>query len=181
MKRVCVYCGSRDGNSPEFATATDDLADQLVARGYEGVYGGGRVGLMGKLADRVLRGGGTMIGVIPEHLATVELTHPDVADMRVVSSMHERKALMMELSDAFIALPGGFGTMEELFEVLCWKQLGLHANPIGLLNVNGFYDGLQQFLAEMSNDGFLYPGNLESVVVESDAARLMDRLESSSG
>lgn len=179
MKRVCVYCGSRSGANKNFVEAAEAIGHAIADRGYEGVYGGGRVGLMGVVADSVLRRGGSIIGVIPEHLATVELTHPDVADMRVVTSMHERKAMMMELSDAFIALPGGFGTMEELFEVLCWRQLGLHANPVGVLNVDGFYDGLQQFLHNMAQSEFLYPGNLDSLIVESDVDKLMARLEQS--
>ena len=179
MKRICIYCGSRHGNKSEFTQAAESIAAAVVARGYGGVYGGGRVGLMGVVADRVLADGGSMIGVIPEHLATVELIHPDVADMRVVTSMHERKALMIELSDAFVALPGGFGTMEELFEVLCWKQLGLHEKPIGLLNVAGFYDRLRQFADDMATDGFVTPGNLEYLIVESDPEILMARLEQS--
>lgn len=153
------------------------LAQTLVRRGWGVVFGGGRVGLMGILADTALAAGGEVIGVIPEHLSTVELTHPDVADMRVVSSMHERKKLMMDLSDAFIALPGGFGTMEELFEVLCWRQIGLHSPPIGLLDVDGFYAGLTDLLARMVSDDFLSAESLEALVIDEDVERLIDRLQ----
>ena len=132
---------------------------------------------MGVLADAVLAGGGEVIGVIPEHLSTVELTHPDVADMRVVGSMHERKKLMMDLSDAFIALPGGLGTMEELFEVLCWRQIGLHSRPIGLLEVDGFYTELQQLLHRMVRHDFLREQSVEDFIVEEDVDTLLGRLQ----
>ena len=134
---------------------------------------------MGVLADEMMRLGGQVIGVIPEHLAAIELTHPDVPDMRVVGSMHERKALMLELSDAFIALPGGFGTMEELFEVVSWRQMGLHPHPVGLLNTGGFYDHLQQFVRTMATAEFLYPNHVDSLIIDTDPEKLMDRLEQS--
>lgn len=177
MKRVCVFCGSRDGSSARYAEATRALGQHLSSEGYEAVYGGGRVGLMGVLADSMLEAGGRVIGVIPEYLATVELTHPDVPDMRVVGSMHERKATMLELSDAFVALPGGFGTMEELFEVISWQQLQLHHHPVGVLNVDGFYDHLQRFVGDMADHGFLYPDYVESLIIESEVRQLMERLQ----
>ena len=160
-----------------FARQTTLLAQALVRRGHGVVFGGGRVGLMGVLADTALAAGGEVIGVIPEHLSTVELTHPDVPDMRVVSSMHERKKLMMDLSDAFIALPGGFGTMEELFEVLCWRQIGLHSPPIGLLDVDGFYSGLTDLLARMASDDFLSERSRATLVIDEDVESLIDRLQ----
>lgn len=178
MKRVCVYCGSRRGSAEVFAEAAKELGRALVERGLELVYGGGKVGLMGIIADAVLAAGGHVIGVIPEHLATIELTHPDVPDMRVVKSMHERKALMIELSDAFVAMPGGFGTMEELFEVLCWRQLGLHSSPVAVLNAGGFYDDLDRFVNRMVSAEFLCSSNAESVIMNADVAPLLDRLKS---
>lgn len=179
MKRVCVFCGSRDGGDSAFADATRELGLFLVSQGCQAVYGGGRVGLMGVLADTMLRAGGHVIGVIPEYLATIELTHPNVPDMRVVGSMHERKALMLELSDAFVTLPGGFGTMEELFEVISWQQLRLHDHPVGVLNVNGFYDTLEQQVCVMADSGFLYPEYVESLIIDDSVAGLMERLEQS--
>ena len=177
MTRVCVYCGSREGTDPVFARQTVLLANALASRGLGVVFGGGRVGLMGVLADAVLAAGGEVIGVIPEHLSTVELIHPDVTEMRVVGSMHERKAMMMDLSDAFIALPGGFGTMEELFEVLCWRQIGLHSWPVGLLEVDGFYSGLRQLLSRMVSDEFLCSEPAGSLIIDEDVDTLIDRLQ----
>ncbi|MFK7818693.1 MAG: TIGR00730 family Rossman fold protein [Planctomycetaceae bacterium] len=177
MKRIGVYCGSRSGSDPDFEESPQELGRLIVSCGFGAVYGGGQVGLMGALADAVLENNGSIIGVIPEHLASIELQHPSVTDMRVVGSMHQRKALMIELSDAFIALPGGFGTMEELFEVLCWEKLGLHRNPIGLLNVNGFYDQLVSFIQHMDKTGFLNAGNLDALIVESEPEELMTRIE----
>lgn len=176
MKRVCVYCGSRSGSEDVFAESAKALGTALAERGLELVYGGGKVGLMGVVADAVLAAGGHVIGVIPEHLSTVELVHPNVPDMRVVKSMHERKALMIELSDSFIAMPGGFGTMEELFEVLCWRQLSLHASPIAILNAGGFYDDLVRFINRMVSDEFLCSSNAKSVIIDSKAGPLLDQL-----
>ena len=147
MKRICVFCGASPGARPEYAEATVELARLLVADGIGVVYGGGGVGLMGVLADAVLAEGGEVIGVIPRALMDREIAHRDVTEMRVVGSMHERKALMAELSEAFVALPGGIGTLEELFEVYTWAQLGLHRKPCALLNVEGYFDGIAEFLA----------------------------------
>src|ERR671939_1854337 len=142
MDRLCVYAGSNAGVRPEYAEAAVALARELVARGIGLVYGGGRVGLMGVLADTVLSGGGEAIGVIPQALVDREIGHQGLTELRVVGSMHERKALMAELADGFVALPGGAGTLEELIEIYTWSQLGLHRKPMGVLNVNGYYDGL---------------------------------------
>src|ERR671932_40439 len=142
MRRLCVYAGSNAGARPEYARAAEELARELVARGIGLVYGGGRVGLMGVLADTVLAGGGEAIGVIPQALVDREVGHQGLTELRVVGSMHERKALMAELADAFVALPGGYGTWEEFFEIVTWVQLGLHPKPCGLLNVAGYYDPL---------------------------------------
>ena len=146
MKRVCVFSGSSPGADIAYRAAAIDLGHGLVDRGIELVYGGAHVGLMGVLADAALEGGGRVTGVIPQSLVEREIAHPGLSDLRIVDSMHERKALMAELADAFVALPGGIGTLEELFEVYTWNQLGLHAKPLGLFNVRGYFDGLVRFL-----------------------------------
>ena len=146
MRSVCVFCGANPGARPAYAEATEELARLLVAQGIGVVYGGGGVGLMGKLADAVLHHGGEITGVIPRPLVDREIGHREVRDLRVVESMHERKALMAELAEAFVALPGGIGTLEELFEVYTWSQLGLHQKPCGLLDVEGYYHGIAAFL-----------------------------------
>jgi uncharacterized protein (TIGR00730 family) len=176
LKRVCVYCGSRDGSRPAYAQAARDLGAELARRGLGLVYGGGRIGLMGVLADALLAAGGSVTGVIPRALVSKEVAHLDLADLRVVGSMHERKALMAELSDGFIALPGGFGTLEEIFEVLTWSQLRLHRKPCGLLNVEGFYDSLLAFLDHAVREDFLRARLRASTLVETDPARLLDLL-----
>lgn len=176
LKRICVYCGSRRGHRVGYRKAATELGQFLAARGIELVYGGGSVGLMGVLADSVVRSGGNVIGVIPEFLAVKELLHPGISDMRLVPDMHARKAMMADLADAFIALPGGFGTFEELFETMTWSQLGLHAKPIGLLNVDGFFDHLLAFLELGFEEGFLKPADRELFHVEEDVERLLQRL-----
>ena len=173
--RVCVYCGSSAGNRPEFAEAARQFGTLLAARGSRLVFGGGSVGLMGILADAVLEAGGQVTGVIPHGLRTRELAHEGVSEMIVVDSMHARKQRMVGLADAFIALPGGIGTMDELFETWTWLQLGIHAKAVGLLNVAGYYDALLLFLKQMSHRGFLRPEHLESLLVDTDAERLIER------
>ena len=155
IKRICVYCGSNSGSRPSYTKAARDMGLALTQRGLELVYGGGRVGLMGALADSVLAAGGHVIGIIPQSLAAREVGHHGLKDLRVVNSMHERKALMAELADAFIALPGGFGTLEEISEVLTWAQLGLHRKPYGFLNVEGFYDSLLSFFDHAVAENFI--------------------------
>lgn len=176
LTRVCVFCGSSPGARPAYAEAARDLGAALAADGIELVYGGGNVGLMGIVADAVLEGGGHVIGVIPEHLTLREIDHPGVQDLRVVDTMHERKALMHDLSDGFITLPGGLGTMEELFEIWTWLQLGLHAKPIGLLQVAGYYDALLQFLDHGVEEGFIALRFRELVVAGSDPEDLLAEL-----
>lgn len=178
MRRICVYCGSRKGERAAYRLATESLGRSLVAQGIELVYGGGSVGMMGVLADEVLAAGGHVIGVIPELLAVKELLHPGVSDMRLVPDMHARKALMADLSDAFIALPGGFGTLEELFETITWAQLGIHAKPIGILNVAGYFDGLLSFLDRSFDDGFIRDKYRELYHVADTPDELLDRLRS---
>jgi uncharacterized protein (TIGR00730 family) len=176
MRRICVFCGASPGARPEYADATAELARLLVAEGIGVVYGGGGVGLMGVLADAMLAGGGEIIGVIPRALVDREIAHRDVEDMRIVGSMHERKALMAELSDAFVAAPGGIGTLEELFEVYTWAQLGLHRKPCALLNVEGYFDGIASFLGHAVEERFLRVEHLEVLMVETEPGPLVERL-----
>ena len=176
LKRLCVFCGSSSGFDAVYRQAAVDLGQLVAAQRIELVYGGGRVGLMGAIADAVLQAGGHVIGVIPEFLATKELLHEEVSQMRVTNDMHERKALMSELSDAFVAMPGGLGTFEELFEVLTWSQLGLHGKPVGLLNVAGYFDPLLAMVDRAIADGFCANEHRQLFVVDTNPANLLDRL-----
>jgi uncharacterized protein (TIGR00730 family) len=175
--RVCVYAGSTPGVRSQYADAARALARVLCARRRGIVFGGSRSGLMGVLADEALARGGEVIGVIPRHLMAREIAHRSLTDLQVVDTMHERKARMAELADAFVALPGGIGTLEELVEMLTWSQLGLHAKPIGIVNVDGYYDGLLAFLQHAVSEGFLSPVTRDRVAVESDPAALLDQLD----
>jgi uncharacterized protein (TIGR00730 family) len=173
---VCVYCGSRPGADPAHAQAAR-LTGQLIGQqGWQLVYGGGKVGLMGIVADAVLAAGGRVVGVIPHKLREREVGHSQLSEIHVVDTMHQRKQMMAERADAFLALPGGIGTLEELFEVWTWRQIGYHDQPIGLLNVNGFYDGLLTFLRDTVSGGFLEQAQLDSLHVGQDAAALLQRL-----
>lgn len=176
MKRVCVYCGSSIGNQPIYREMAEAMGALLARRGIGLVYGGGNVGLMGVVADAALAGGGEVIGVIPHALANREIAHAGVTDLRVVDSMHTRKALMAELSDAFIAMPGGVGTFEEFFEAVTWTQLGVHRKPCGLLNVGGFYSPLAAFIDQAVDEGFIKPIHRAMIVVDDDPERLLDSL-----
>jgi uncharacterized protein (TIGR00730 family) len=176
LRSLCVFCGSATGARDDYAQAARHLGRLLAERGTRLVYGGGNVGLMGVLADEVLSRGGHVIGVIPRHLVDRELAHTGATELRVVASMHERKALMAELADAFVALPGGIGTLEELLEITTWAQLGLHNKPIGLLNVCGYYRPLLAMLAAAAQEGFLLPENQQLITVAQDAESLLDRL-----
>ena len=155
MRNICVFCGSQSGTDRRYRQAAVELGGLLAQRGHGLVYGGGHVGLMGIIADAVLEAGGSVTGVIPRPMTERELAHETVTKLYVVSSMHERKALMASLSDAFIALPGGYGTLEELFEVIAWAQLGIHRKPIGLLNVAGYFDALLSLVEHMIGEGFI--------------------------
>ncbi len=177
FRQVCVFCGSNVGTDPAYAHAAAELGREIVRRGWGLVYGGGSVGLMGVVADAVLAAGGEVTGVIPEMLATKELLHPRATKMHIAPTMHARKALMEELSDAFVALPGGYGTFEELLEIITWAQLGIHAKPIGLLNVAGFYDGLTGFFEHAIEHGFIKPKQRGLIVAAESPAELLDRLE----
>ena len=176
MTRVCVFCGSSPGMRAAYAEGARALGVELVRRGIGLVYGGGSVGLMGAVADAVLSAGGEVIGVIPGPLATREIAHPNVTEMRVVSSMHERKATMASLVDGFIALPGGLGTLEETLEILTWSQLGIHRKPVALLNLEGYYDGLLRFLTHAVREGFIRPEYVALMLFADTAAELLDLL-----
>lgn len=176
MKRIAVYCGSNKGTRPEYAAAAQALGALLARERIELVYGGGMVGLMGIVADAVLQHGGHVIGVIPEKLVIKEVVHEKLPDLRVVKDMHERKAMMANLSDAFIALPGGYGTFEEFFEVLAWSQLGWHPKPFGLLNIADFYSPLLRFLDHTREEGFIRPQHRELVLVENSAEKMLQQL-----
>jgi hypothetical protein len=176
MRRVCVFCGSSVGRQPAFAEAAEAMGALLARRGIGLVYGGGNVGLMGVLADAALKHGGEVIGVIPQALADREIAHTGVTTLHVVDSMHTRKAMMAELSDAFIAMPGGVGTFEEFFEAVTWTQLGLHRKACGLLNVNAFYSPLAAFIDQAVTEGFIRPVHRSTIVVDDDPARLLDTL-----
>lgn len=177
MKALCIYCGSRMGASPVYADAARAMAAAMVANNIALVYGGGRVGLMGVIADEVLRLGGEATGIIPQALMDKEIGHAGLTRLHVVKDMHERKAMMAQLSDGFVAMPGGIGTLEELFEIFTWSQLGLHDKPIGLLNVDGFYDGLIGFLQHVVNEQFLSPQQASLLVQDSRADALVARLK----
>ena len=177
MKRIAVYCGSQKGVRPEYAASAQALGALLAREKIELVYGGGMVGLMGIVADAVLQHGGHVIGVIPEKLVIKEVVHEKLPDLRVVKTMHERKALMAELADGFIALPGGFGTFEEFFEVLAWSQLGWHQKPFGLLDAGGFYRHLLEFLDHTVHEGFIRAKHRELVLAEPDAEKLLRRMK----
>jgi uncharacterized protein (TIGR00730 family) len=173
LKRICVFCGSSEGRDPRYRDAARDLGRRLVSSGHALVYGGGAVGLMGILAGAVLQGGGEAIGVIPEILASREVVHTGVKDLRVVTSMHARKALMYELADAFIILPGGLGTLDELFEVMTWTQLGLHSKPIGLLNVASYFSPLLEMIDRAVEGGFIPQESRAFLTVSEDPAEIL--------
>jgi hypothetical protein len=177
MKRICVFCGSSGGSQREYRACAEELGTELTRRNIGLVFGGGDVGLMGAIADAVLEAGGEAIGVIPEHLMAREIGHKELTKLHIVRSMHERKALMADLSDAFIALPGGFGTLEEFFEVLTWSQLGLHAKPCGIINVLEYYTPLLAMLDHAVEERFLKPQNRALVLASATAADLLQALE----
>ncbi|MSU58063.1 MAG: TIGR00730 family Rossman fold protein [Pedosphaera sp.] len=175
MKRLCVFCGSSHGNSPAFTAAARELGEAIAARGIELVYGGSHVGLMGVVADAALARGGKVIGVLPRFMADKELAHPKLTQLHLVETMHERKQLMAELAEGFVALPGGFGTIEEIFEAVTWAQLHLHEFPCGVLNVDGYYDSLVEFLRVSVAKGFVRQKQFESVIVASSVDEMFRR------
>jgi uncharacterized protein (TIGR00730 family) len=177
LSAICVFCGSARGARDSYADAAERLADELARRGIRLVYGGGNVGLMGVVADAAIARGVPVTGIIPGNLASKELAHHGIDDLRIVESMHARKALMAELSDGFVALPGGIGTFEEWFEVLTWSQLGMHRKPCALLDVDGYYGSLLELLDRSVAEGFLKPKHRAKVLVASEAAELLDAME----
>jgi len=178
MKTICVYCGSSSGKSPEYRKAARALAKEMVARNISLVYGGADVGLMGEIANTVLAHGGEVTGIIPQSLIDKEVGRQGLTKLHIVDSMHARKALMAELSDGFIALPGGLGTLEELFEVLTWSQLGFHNKPCGLLNIKQYYDGLSQFLDHAVSQQFVKPIHRDMLIKANNPSKLLDQMES---
>ncbi len=177
LSSLCVYCGSSSGTLPEYARAATAFGTLLASRGITLVYGGGKVGLMGAVANAVLAAGGKVIGVIPHLLLEKEVAHAGLTELHAVASMHERKMKMAELSEAFVALPGGIGTLEEIFEVTTWTQLGFHSKPCAFLNVAGFYDPLFAFLQQLVDQQFLKASHLDTLFIETEMERLLDRLE----
>lgn len=178
MSTICVYCGSSPGTDPAFLRAAREVGALIAQRGHSLVYGGGNTGLMGVVADAVLTAGGQVVGVIPDNFVRQELEHRGLTKLHVVSTMHERKALMASLADGFLALPGGIGTLEEIAEVFVWTQLGLHAKPCALLNINGYYDPLVSFLTRMTDTRFLRAEQLSQLIVAREPAEALDRLQS---
>src|SRR6185312_10597339 len=174
--RICVFCGSNSGSRASYTKTADELGRLLARSNLALVYGGGRVGLMGSIANAALKEGGEVIGVIPESLVRKEVAHTGLSDLRVVQTMHERKALMAELSDAFIALPGGFGTLDELCEILTWAQLGLHGKPCGVLNVEGYFDPLLALFERAVEERFLHPRHREMLITANDPGKLLKEM-----
>jgi len=175
IRSICVFCGAGRGHDPRYAAAAAAVGERLANGGIQLVYGGGRLGLMGTLADAALAAGGRVVGVIPRGLVDRELAHPDVTELRIVDSLHERKAVMAGLADGFIALPGGLGTLEELAEVLSWAQLDLHAKPVGLLDVGGYFAQLEAFLDHAVAEGFVAERHRRLLLVDDDLERLLGR------
>ncbi len=178
---LCVYCGTATGARPDYVNAAHELGRLMAAQNIAMVYGGGRVGLMGVIADAAISGGGQVTGIITEALKSRELGHLGISELRVVDTMHERKKAMADLARAFIALPGGVGTLDEVFEMLCWAQLGIHEHPIGLLNTAGYYDRLLAFLDHVATEGFLRLDPRRALVVASDPAALLEGLRAWTG
>ena len=177
LRRVCLYAGSSPGTDPEYAEAAAALARHLAERGIGIAYGGASVGLMGVLADAALGAGGEVVGILPRALQSREIGHPDLTRLEIVETMHERKARMAELADAFIALPGGVGTLEEVVEATTWTMLGIHAKPVGLLSVNGYYAPLEAWLDQAREHGFLRPEHRDLLMSDADPELLVSRLE----
>ena len=176
MNRICVFCGTNPGSRPEYGAAARRLGTVLAEQNIELVYGGASVGIMGELADAVHEHGGHVTGIIPQQLVQKEAAHTGIANLIVVASMHQRKSQMADMSDGFIALPGGIGTLEGFFEILTWAQLGIHAKPSGILNVEGYFDGLTGFLDHAVREGFLTDAHRRAIIVESEPGALLQRM-----
>jgi uncharacterized protein (TIGR00730 family) len=176
MKKICVFCGSSFGSNKNYSDAATELGNFIAKNEMELIYGGASVGLMGEIASAVLNAGGKVVGVIPKQLIEKEVAHTGLTELHVVDSMHERKKMMADLADAFIAMPGGFGTLEEIFEVVAWGQLNLHSKPLGLLNVNGYYDSLIKFLDHTVKENFIKPEHREMILVDDKPGQLIAKL-----
>ncbi|HVZ01962.1 MAG TPA: TIGR00730 family Rossman fold protein [Dongiaceae bacterium] len=177
VKSLCVYCGSARGASPRYVAAARELGESMAERGIRLVYGGARIGMMGEVADAVMKNGGEVVGVIPEHLQSTEVGHSGITELKVVESMHVRKKLMFDLSDAFAVLPGGFGTLDELFEIITWRMLSLHAKPIVVINVDGYWDPFQALVDHMIDKGFARESTRQYFSVVNSVGRVFDLLE----
>jgi uncharacterized protein (TIGR00730 family) len=177
MNRICVFCGTNNGSRPDYGAAARELGQILAEQGIELVYGGASVGIMGELADSVHEHGGHVTGIIPQQLMEKEAAHTGIANLIVVASMHQRKSQMADMSDGFIALPGGIGTLEGFFEILTWSQLGIHAKPSGILNVAGYFDGLTRFLDHAVKEGFLTGEHRGAIIMETDPRRLLEQMQ----
>jgi uncharacterized protein (TIGR00730 family) len=177
MNRICVFCGTNTGSRPDYGAAARELGRILAEQGIELVYGGASVGIMGELADSVHEHGGHVTGIIPQQLMEKEAAHTGIANLIVVASMHQRKSQMADMSDGFIALPGGIGTLEGFFEILTWSQLGIHAKPSGILNVAGYFDGLTRFLDHAVKEGFLTEEHRSAIIMETEPRRLLERMQ----
>ena len=177
MKNICVFCGSNMGTRDVYRDAARALGNEMARRGLKLVYGGSNIGLMGVVADAVLEAGGQVIGVMPEHLAAKEISHANLTELRVVGTMHERKALMAELADGFIALPGGFGTFDEFCEIVTWAQLGLHQKPCAMLNVAGYYDAMIAMFDHAVHEGFVRNTHRQMLILSADISKLLDRMQ----
>jgi uncharacterized protein (TIGR00730 family) len=175
LKNICVFCGSNSGNHPEYLQAASRLGQTLARRDITLIYGGGNIGMMGALADSVLQSGGMVTGVITQKLLDLEVAHPNLTELIIVETMHQRKSIMSDLAGGFVALPGGFGTLEEIFEVLTWGQLGIHHKPCGLLNVNGYFDNLIHFLKNTVQEKFVTAEHFSMLMVEQDPDALLEK------
>lgn len=175
LKKICVFCGSSPGANAQYAEKAEELGMELTKRKIGLVYGGAKIGVMGRIADSVLKNGGEVIGVIPQALKIKEVAHEGLSELHVADNMHSRKALMYEISDAFIALPGGIGTLDEFFEIFTWTQLGLHQKPCGLLNVRGYYDRLLDFMSQMVSEKFVNVKHMEMLLVDDVPSKLLDK------
>ncbi|MDX2116778.1 MAG: TIGR00730 family Rossman fold protein [Planctomycetota bacterium] len=176
LSRLCVFCGAADGNRPSYRAGADRLGTEMARRGITLIYGGGSLGLMGGVADAVLQHGGQVTGVITTQLVAKEVAHKSLSKLHVVETMHQRKKMMADMADGFITLPGGLGTLDEFFEILAWAQLGIHAKPVGVLNIDGYFDGLLKFVEQMNIDGFLRINLREALRIDDDPARLIEAM-----
>jgi len=177
MQSICIYCGSSKGNNPMYAKVARETGAFFASKGIKIIYGAGNVGLMGEVADGALEAGGEVIGVIPEFLKKWEVCHTGLTDLHVFETMHQRKSFMAEISDGFLALPGGFGTLDELFEIMTWKQLNLHQKPIGVLNVNGYFDNALRQIDTMVEEGFLKSENRDFLKIDTSIERLLEKMK----